>query len=935
MSERPRLALIDGHAYIYRAFHAIQQLSTSRGFPTNAVFGFHAMIQKVLAEQKPDAAVVCLDAGESGRATTFADYKAHRVPMADDLTMQIPKILELLAAWRLPTLEASGYEADDVIGTLARRAVAEGYDVTIVSSDKDMLQLVGPHVRVFEGMKGLLMADAEVEAKFGVGPGQVVEVLGLAGDAIDNIPGVPGIGLKGAAELVRRFGSIEGVLAHLDEVSGPKRRESLRANAEVARMSRELARIRTDVPFEVDLESVARRPPDVRRLAALYRELEFNRALHDLLAAHPELAEEADRVDGGELVATAPRAAERDSRLAAAPAAGHADRDDAPDAGRPFEVVDTAEGLSRLAAEIRAAGAVALHVLADREDPVRGTIVGLAAMPRGGRARYLPLRHEAAGGAAAPGQLAQADLVAALSPALADPSVRVLTAELKPVLLALSRLGLPAPAGPRDDLSLASYLLDPGKGHTLDALALERLSVARPEWKTLVGTGLKTVPAATIPVSAARDYAGEAAALVHRLAARLLPRVDPEGLGSLYRDLEIPLVPVLVKMERQGIVVDVELLRRLSGEIAAELARITREIYALAGGEFAVNSPVQLRQVLFERLGLPVIKRTKTGPSTDADVLRALAAQHPLPAKILEHRSLDKLRGTYVDALPALVDPETGRVHTTFNQTVAETGRLSSDSPNLQNIPIRTELGRRIRSAFVAPPGHQLVSADYSQIELRILAHLSRDPLLLDAYREAKDIHVRTACQLFGVLPSEVTPERRRQAKTVNFAVIYGIGAFSLAADLGISVKEAQELIDRYFETYEGVRRYRERALAEARAAGVVMTLFGRKRYVRDLNADNRNVRAYAERVALNTPIQGSAADLIKRAMLVVDRALAAEGLASRLLLQVHDELLFEAPEEEVERLAKLARASMEGVARLAVPLVAEIGIGRTWAEAH
>ncbi len=934
MSERSRLALIDGHAYIYRAFHAIQQLSTSRGFPTNAVFGFHAMIQKVLAEQKPDAAVVCLDAGESGRATTFADYKAHRVPMADDLTMQIPKILELLAAWRLPTLEVPGYEADDVIGTLARRTVAEGYDVTIVSSDKDMLQLVAPHVRVFEGMKGLLMADAEVEAKFGVGPGQVVEVLGLAGDAVDNIPGVPGVGMKGAAELIRRFGSIEGVLTHLDEVPGPKRRESLRANAEVARMSRELARIQTDVPLEVDLKCFARQSPDVPRLAALYRELEFSRALHDLLAAHPELAEEADRVDG-ETLRAGPGVAGGDGQPATTPAGAQADREDAADAGRPFEVVDTSEALERLAAEIRSAGAVALHVVTEREDPVRGTIVGLAAMPRSGRSRYLPLRHEAAGGLAAPGQLGQADLVAALSPVLADPAGRVLAAELKPVLLALGRLGLPAPAGPRDDLSVASYLLDPGKRHTLDALALDHLSVARPEWKTLVGTGLKTVPAATIPVATACDYACEAAALVHRLAARLLPRLDAERLGPLYRDLEIPLVPVLVKMERQGVAVDVELLERLSIEIAAELTRITQEIYALAGGEFAISSPVQLRTVLFERLKLPVIKRTKTGPSTDADVLRALAAQHPLPAKILEHRSLDKLRGTYVDALPALVDPETGRLHTTFNQTVAETGRLSSDSPNLQNIPIRTELGRRIRSAFVAPPGRRLVSVDYSQIELRILAHLSKDPLLLDAYREAKDIHVRTACQLFGILPSEVTPERRRQAKTVNFAVIYGIGAFSLAADLGISVKDAQALIDRYFETYQGVRRYRERALAEAREIGVVTTLFGRKRYVRDLNADNRNIRAYAERVALNTPIQGSAADLIKRAMLVVDRALAEEGLASRLILQVHDELLFEAPEEEVERLARLARTSMEGVARLAVPLVAEVGIGRTWADAH
>ncbi|HWP35652.1 MAG TPA: DNA polymerase I, partial [Thermodesulfobacteriota bacterium] len=539
-----------------------------------------------------------------------------------------------------------------------------------------------------------------------------------------------------------------------------------------------------------------------------------------------------------------------------------------------------------------------------------------------------------AGGGAAPGQLDPAAL-GRLAPALADPAIRWLAAELKPVLLALGRLGLPAPAGPRDDLSIASYLLDPARRHTLEALALEHLSVARADWKSLVGSGAKAVPAASLPVARASEYACEATVLVHRLAARLVPRLAAEGLAELYHTLEIPLVPILVKMERHGIAVDVGLLREISVEIGRELARLTQEIYALAGGEFAIGSPVQLRQVLFERLKLPVIKRTKTGPSTDADVLRALAAQHPLPAKILEHRQLEKLRSTYVDALPALVDPATGRIHTTFNQTVAETGRLSSDSPNLQNIPIRTELGRRIRSAFVAEPGWRLVSADYSQIELRLLAHVSQDPLLLDAYREARDIHTRTACQLFGVMPSEVTPEQRRQAKTVNFAVIYGIGAFSLAADLGIEVKQAQELIDRYFETYQGVRRYRERALAEARASGVVTTLFGRKRYVPDINADNRNVRAYAERVALNTPIQGSAADLIKKAMLAVDRALDEAGLAARLLLQVHDELLFEAPEVEVERLVPLVRRAMEGVAQLSVPLVVEVGVGRTWADAH
>jgi DNA polymerase-1 len=868
--------------------------------------------------------------------------------MDDLLTMQVPKILELLRGWRLPILEIPGYEADDVIGTLARKGDEAGWDVVVVSSDKDMLQLVRPHVRVFEGMKGLLMAESEVEAKFGVRPHQVPDVLGLAGDSIDNIPGVPGIGMKGAAELIRKYGSVEALIAHADEVSGPKRRESLKENAEVARMSRELARIRDDVPIECDLESFRRQPEDAAALAALYRELEFSRALRELLTRHPELSGIVPTPEGNGAwaepaeAASSPADAEASVAVEAAPEkpapSSRAPRPAVPpdaDAGRPFGLAQSRADLERLAAEAREAGQVALYALIDREDAVRGTVVGLAVLPKGRAARYVPLRHQDTFGSAVPGQVSQEDLAASLSPALADRSVAVVAAELKPVLLALQRLGLPSPAGPRHDVSIASYLLDPARRHDLDALAAEHLSATRPDWKKALGTGAKARPSTTATVPEARDYACESAAFVERLAARLLPWLETDGTVDLYRNLEIPLVPVLVRMERAGVMIDLDLLGQIAREINRELARITQEAYDLAGGEFAIGSPVQLRTVLFERLKLPVVKRTKTGPSTDAEVLRQLAETHPLPAKILEHRQLDKLRSTYVEALPLLVDPETHRVHTTFNQTVAETGRLSSDSPNLQNIPIRSEVGRRIRSAFVAPPGCRLVSVDYSQIELRILAHVSQDPLLVEAYREAKDIHTRTACQLFGAMPSEVTANQRRQAKTVNFAVIYGISAFSLAHDLSMSVAQAQALISRYFETYAGVRRYREEALARARRTGHVTTLFGRKRYVPDLNADNRNVRAYAERVALNTPIQGSAADLIKRAMLVVDRRLSEERLRSRLLLQVHDELLFEAPEEEATRLGTLVKAAMEGVAELSVPLVAEVGIGRTWAEAH
>jgi len=854
---RPRLYLIDGSGYVYRAFHALPGLGTSRGLPTNAVYGFTNMVAKLLREERPRHLAVVFDLpGETFRDQLYADYKATRAPVPDELRPQIGYVRKVVEALRLPVVEVPGVEADDVIGTLARQASRAGLETVIVTGDKDLMQLVDERTTWLDTMRDRRCGPAEVRERFGVEPALVPDVLGLMGDAIDNIPGVAGIGEKTAATLVRELGPVEEILAHLDAVErtgvrGAKKiREALAREAETARLSKQLATIRCDLPVPLELERLRWEGPDPEKLRPLFAELEFASLLRDL-------------VPGG-----------------AAP-----------------EVEHTAP---RTPAEMRAAlGALAA-----------AGVVGV--VPVGARLEGLAL----AGPSGPVVVVAEPDAPGALAPLMGDLAVAKLGADLKALRVALARRGV-ALAGPGFDVALASYCLNPSRAeHTIAALAEELLGVGRDD-------------GADPTLAACR-----AARTAHALRPLLEERLRAHEMERLFYELEMPLAEVLAEMELAGILIDVAALGALSAEFAAALERLMAEIYALAGMEFNINSPPQLRTVLFERLGISPrgVRRGKTGLSTDVDVLTRLAEQHPLPAKILEYRALAKLKSTYVDTLPALVDPATGRLHTSFNQTVAATGRLSSSDPNLQNIPIRSEEGRRIRAAFVAAPGHRLVSADYSQIELRVLAHLSGDQALIQAFASGEDIHARTAAEVFADRPPA---EGRRLAKVMNYGIVYGMGAARAARELGVSQAEAAAYIDRYLGRYPGVRAFIDATIAQARARGYVTTILGRRRYLPELGARDPAVRQFAERAATNTPIQGSAADLIKLAMLEVRRRLAAAGGGARLLLQVHDELVLEVPADRLAAIASAVRDAMEQVFPLRVPLDVDVRPGATWAEAH
>ncbi|OGW59644.1 MAG: DNA polymerase I [Nitrospirae bacterium RBG_16_64_22] len=897
MPPRPRLYIVDGHSYIYRAFYAIRRLSTSKGFPTNSIYGFIQMLLKIVREERPDGLAVVFDPkGPTHREEVFAAYKAHRQPMPDSLVVQVPYIQKVVEAFRIPALTVEGYEADDVIGTLAHRAVGEGYDVTIVTGDKDLLQLVGEHVLVYDTMKEVRYDSEGVRERFGVPPGGVVEILGLMGDASDNIPGVSGVGEKTARELIEAFGTIEGVLSRIEEVSRPRLRDILRAGAESARLSRGLATIETDAPVEIDLGSLARREPDRIALGALFREFEFKSLLKELLGE-----DGAPEGGGSGFSREAYRAV--------------ADPDDVP----------------RLAESLRSRGEFAVDLETTSKDPMRAEIVGIAVCGKEGEAFYLPVGHTAPGSR----NLDRRETLRQLAPILADPSVGKVGQNLKYDLLVFSRAGL-AVRGVAFDTMVASYLIDPERhSHSLDALAREYLDHETITYADVAGKGAKQVSFDQVPVETATAYAGEDADAALRLTAVLRPKIAEMGMESLYYDVELPLVSVLAEIEENGILLDAGHLREMSKELEREMAGAVHRIHALAGGPFNVNSPKQLAEILFTRLGLPVVKRTKMGPSTDVEVLAQLAVRHDLPAEVLAYRQLAKLKSTYVDTLPALVHPETGRLHTSLNQTVTATGRLSSSEPNLQNIPIRTDLGRRIREAFVAPAGRVLLSADYSQIELRLLAHLSGDPVLSAAFEAGEDVHARTAAEVFGVSPDQVSAEMRRRAKVINFGIIYGMTPYGLSSDLGVTPLEAKAFIDRYFARYPGVRAYIDRTIAEARERGYVTTMLGRRRTLPDIASSNNGVRQAAERTAINTPIQGSAADMIKKAMVELSPALRDAGLSARMILQIHDELLFEVPETEVEEAKSLSVRVMEGALPLSVPVRVDAGVGRNWAEAH
>ena len=853
----PRLFLIDSYGFIFRAYHARARsnappMRTTTGLATEAVFIFTNMLRKLAKAYKPEyIAAVFESIGPTLREQEFAEYKANRTEAPPDLGEQIVHIRRLLEALRIPILEFRGFEADDVIGTIARRAEQSGFDVVIVSSDKDMLQLVTDRVSMLNPAKDDIVYDpAKVEEFMGVKPSQVADLLALKGDAIDNIPGAPGIGDKGATDLIEQFGSVEAALDRAAEVERKMYRESLQNNRERVLLSKRLATIETAVPIEFSMEMVKSREPDVEALKKVYKELEFHSHLKELGPSE-------------------------DTRA------------------RDYQALGTPEAVDAWLAAIPAGAPVAVAIAKSAEGEFALDTVGLAWKP--GEARAVPLQ-----------------MIDRLRPLVEDAARPKVACDVKSALLAFEKLGIEA-RGFAHDVMLYAFLLDADPGScTLDELAHRRMDLklgAAPEQHA--------------------DYSLE-------LYERMSAEIEARGLRKLYESIELPLANVLARMEFTGILIDSRELKRLSELMETEIARLTMEIHELAGKPFNISSPQQLGRVLFEDLRLPAPVKYGKGKtiSTAADVLEELAEEHEVVRKVLEYRQLTKLKGTYVDALPALIDPRTGRLHTSFNQTGAATGRLSSSNPNLQNIPIRTELGREIRAAFIPRPGWKLVVADYSQIELRLLAHMSRDAVLVEAFRNGEDIHTRTAAEVMGIPPLMVGPEDRRRAKAVNFGIVYGISPFGLSQQIGISRGEAELYIRSYFERYTGVKKFIENTIAEVRRTGVTKTLLGRERPIPDMNSRNPSSRGFAERTAVNSPLQGTAADLIKLAMVHIDRRLREEKYQAAMLLQVHDELVFEAPPEETQKLAAMVKQEMEQVYPLEVPLVADLGVGENWRDA-
>jgi len=891
MPEQPqRLFLIDGSSYIYRAYYAIRHLSNSQGMATNAIYGFTNMLLKVMRDLEPDRLAVVFDSkGPTFRKEIYPEYKANRAAMPDDLVPQIPYIKKVVEAFNLPGLELPGYEADDIIATLAKRFAAKGMDVTVVTGDKDLMQIVDEHIRLLDTMKDKVYGPAEVAERFG-GADKVIEVQALAGDSSDNIPGVPGIGEKTAKQLIDEYGDVETLLANLDQLKG-KRRENLENFADQARLSKQLVTLVDDLELDVDDDYFVMSAPDQEALTALFRECEFHKLLQEFSATKR------------------PSAALGTYRCVL-------------DLGALQGMVAALEASERFAFDTETTGL----------DPMRAELVGLSFAVTPGEAWYVPVAHRYLG---VPDQLPLATVLEAISPLLTSPRHLKIGQNLKYDILILKRAGL-AVTAPIYDTMLASYLANPAaRSHGMDSLAAELLNYHPIPYSEVVGTGKKQICFDEVEVDKATRYAAEDADITLRLYETLQPMVVAQEQETLFNEVELPLLPILVGMESAGIRIDPAFLGGLSREMETKLAQLEAEIHELAGAPFNIGSPKQLGEILFERLRLPKGKKTKTGWSTDVEVLNKLADEHEIAAKILDYRSLAKLKGTYTDALPKLIHPETGRIHTSFNQAVTATGRLSSSEPNLQNIPIRTEEGRRIREGFIPSAGCLLLSADYSQVELRILAHMADEPALKEAFARGEDIHRRTASEVLGVFPEMVSDAQRRQAKAINFGVVYGISAFGLAKQLDISRREAQEFIDRYFERYPGIRTFMEACIAEAQEKLYVTTLLGRRCAIPEINSQNGAVRGYAERNAINYPVQGSAADIIKVAMVKIAARLDREGLQTRMLLQVHDELVFDVPEAELDTVALLVKEEMEGAVDLSVPLLVEVGSGRNWREAH
>ncbi|HTM44789.1 MAG TPA: DNA polymerase I [Polyangiaceae bacterium] len=909
------LYLIDVSGYVFRAYHAIAPLSSPSGEPTQAVLGTVNMLERLVRQCKPHLLAVAMDSkSRTFRYEIYSQYKAHRPPPPPDLSQQMQRVQQLIDAFAIPVFQQDGVEADDLIATAVSHARHNNLRVVIVSADKDLMQLVGPDVLMWDTMRDRVIGVPEVHERFGVGPDQVRDFLALTGDSSDNIPGVPSVGPKTASDLLTQFTDIAGIYANLDKVQRVKLRETLKAHQEQALLSQRLTTLKADCPLRLDLEHLRYGGRDVARLRELYTELGFLRHLNALA----ESKETAPAAQGRNALAAT------ESKSSPAPAD---EQKQNREESQSITVVNDTQ-LQDLGLAVQKAPAIALEIVTSSEDAMRCDLLGIALALPGGLRAYVPLGHRYVG---VPKQLKLDAVTAQLGPALARADLLTCAHDLKHIQVVLTRHGLPLKNLGFDSL-IAAYLLDPNGANTLEQLALGHFGQKLPVAADFKRGTKDVVRFDELLVEEVAAYGIARANCALQLKERLGQALDDQAMAAVYADIEQPLIGQLAQLELYGVLVDAKRLTSLGVEVEAKLVVLEKKAHEVAGKSFNVNSPRQLETILFDELGLKPLKRTKTSRSTDAATLEALAEEHELPAVILEVRQLSKLKGTYIDSLPQLVHPKTGRIHTRWDQAVAATGRLSSADPNLQNIPIRSELGRRIREAFIAPPGHVLLSADYSQIELRVLAHLSQDPKLLEAFRSGQDVHTRTALEIFGVKEKDLTAEHRRRAKAVNFGVIYGQGEGGLSKSLGISRDEAHSFIAAYFQRYQGVRHFMDATLERARAGDAVRTLFGRRRLIPDIKHQNRAVRLAAERVAMNTPIQGTAADLLKLAMIKLQTPVTP---GTRMILTVHDELVFEVPTAEVDKATPQIKTIMETVHPLDVPLVVDIGHGNNWNEAH
>lgn len=892
--------LVDGSSYLFRAYHAMPRLSNSRGEHTGAIYGVINMIRRLLKDYQPEHIAVVFDAkGKTFRDDLYAEYKAHRPSMPEDLAEQIEPIHRIIQAMGLPLLCVPGVEADDVIGTLAQQATAHGLETIISTGDKDMAQLVDEHVMLVNTMTDTLSDTQGVIDKFGIAPEQIIDYLALIGDTVDNVPGVPKVGPKTAVKWLNEYGSLDAIMQHAEEFKG-KVGEYLRDSLEQLPLSRELVTIKCDVDLDVTPENLNRSEPDTEALKGFYQRYEFKSWLGELLG-EGESARGNDTGGAGD---------------------------------KQYETVLDQQAFDRWLKRLAGAELFAFDLETTSLDYMQAEIVGVSFAVQPNEAAYVPVAHSYLD---APRQLERDAVLQALKPLLEDPQRPKLGQHIKYDMNVLARYGIKL-RGVAFDSMLESYVLEStANRHDMDTLALKYLGYKTIHFEDVAGKGAKQVTFDQVDIEQATDYAAEDADITVRLHRTLWPKLQATpSLAMVFREIEMPLMPVLARMEQRGVLLDVDMLRRQSGELEKRIKELELAAYDAAGEPFNLGSPKQLQAILFEKQGLPVISKTAKGqPSTAESVLQELALAFELPRLILEYRSLSKLKSTYTDKLPEMIDPETGRVHTSYQQAVAATGRLSSTEPNLQNIPVRTEEGRRIRKAFIPQPGYRMVAADYSQIELRIMAHLSGDEGLLGAFKKGEDIHRATAAEVFGMPLEQVTSEQRRSAKAINFGLIYGMSAFGLARQLGIERGRAQEYIDLYFSRYPGVKQYMDNIREKAREQGFVETVFGRRLYIPEINASNHARRQYAERTAINAPMQGTAADIIKRAMISLDRIIEEQKLPIRMIMQVHDELVFEVQDNAVEQSVQQIRDAMVNAAELSVPLIVDVGVGDNWDEAH